>query len=120
MYRPSLSARSDSRPSEGRRPPALVISAHADDDGAREAARWAGRLGDAEPVLSTDDDLEARVAAAERVLVLDPGVVAAWRGFGPRASSRERLTLLARLADRRDGITWASTASQAAQWVALT
>jgi hypothetical protein len=119
MYSPSLSARADSLQSDDRRPQALVISAHADDRGARAAARWVARLGDeaAETVLSTDGDLEERVAAAARVLVLDPGVIAAWRGFGPRASSRERLALLARLSGRPDQVTWASTASQAAQWV---
>jgi hypothetical protein len=119
MFSPPLSARADSVQSDDRRPQALVISAHADHQGARAAARWAERLGNeaADTVLSTDGDLEERVAAAERVLVLDPGVIAAWRGFGPRASSRERLALLARLAGRPDRITWASTASQAAQWV---
>ena len=119
MSSPSLSDRADSPQSDDRRPQALVISAHPDDQGARAAARWAGRLGTeaAGTVLSTAGDLEKRVAAAERVLVLDPGVIAAWRGFGPRASSRERLALIARLAGRPDQITWASTPSQAAQWV---
>lgn len=119
MYSPSLSVHADSPSSDERRPQALVISAHADDQGARAATRWAERLHDerAETVLSTDGDLEERAAAAARILVLDPSLVAAWRGFGPRASSSERLSLLARLADRRDQVTWATTASQATRWV---
>lgn len=99
-----------------RRPVALVISAHADERGAREAARWAEQVG-ADAAVSSDSRLEARVDAARRVLVLDPGVIASRRGFGPRASARERLALVARLAGHPDRVTWAATGAQATQWV---
>ena len=97
-------------------PEVLVISVHADERGAREAARWAEQArGTA--TLGSDTRLEARVDAAARVLVLDPGMVAARRGFGARATSRERLALVARLGGHADRITWVSTAAQAARWV---
>lgn len=98
-------------------PAALVISAHADERGAREAARWAEQLRSADAALGSDARLEARVDAAQRVLVLDPGMIAARRGFGARATSRERLALVARLAGRADRVTWAATAAEAARWV---
>jgi hypothetical protein len=100
-------------------PEVLVISVHADERGASEAARWAGQVGaaTASAVVSSDTQLEKRVDAARRVLVLDPGVIAARRGFGARATSRERLQLVARLANHVDRVTWASNEPQAAQWI---
>ncbi len=98
---------------------ALVVSVRTDERGAQEAARWAGRVqGESVgAVVGSDARLEERIHAASRVLVLDPTVTAAWRGFGARATSRERLQLVARLADRPGHITWASTASQADRWL---
>ena len=72
----------------------------------------------AEGLSSTDARLDARLDAAQQVLVLDPGALSAWRGFGARATSRERLQLIARLAGRTGHVTWASTAAQATRWVA--
>lgn len=115
MSSPSLA---DTSSSGSTGTPALVISAHADERGAREASRWAERAGlpaDA-AVLSTAPDLETRLARAGRVLVLDPGLLAAWRGFGARADKHERLPLMARLAGRSVPVTWACTAAQAARW----
>ncbi|HEY2220825.1 hypothetical protein [Actinomycetospora sp.] len=96
-----------------------MISVRADERGASEAVRWAEQVGGAgaKAVVASDAQLEKQVDAAQRVLVLDPGAIAAWRGFGARATSRERLALVARLADRFDHVTWASSRPKAAQWV---
>jgi hypothetical protein len=114
MFSPSLASRADTVPATAE---SLVISVHADERGAREAARWADQVHSADAALGTDSRLEARVAAARRVLVLDPGMLAARRGFGVRATSQERLALVARLAGRAERVTWAATAAQASQWV---
>jgi hypothetical protein len=125
MSSPSLAPRADtfsethamSEPAP--RPETLVISVRADERGAREAARWAEQVpgADAAALVSADAQLEKQVDAAARVLVLDPGAFAAWRGFGARASSKERLRLVARLADRVDHVTWARTGPQVTRWV---
>lgn len=136
MSSPSLAKRADTARSEthvtsevrtipeprtdsAKQPEILVISVRADERGASEAARWAERVGGASAgaAVSSDTQLEKRVDAARRVLVLDPGVIAARRGFGARATSRERLRLVARLANHVDRVTWASTAPQADRWV---
>jgi hypothetical protein len=110
---------SESGTASARQPGVLVISVHADERGASEAARWAEQVGGAgaSAVVSSDALLEKRVDAARRVLVLDPGMMAAWRGFGARATSKERLQLVSRLATRFDHVTWVSSAPQAAQWI---
>ncbi|MFC5061171.1 hypothetical protein [Actinomycetospora atypica] len=126
MSSPSLAARADNVQSETQTysgttscPEVLVVSVRADEQGTREAARWAERVegASAEALSSTDARLDARLDTARRVLVLDPGALAAWRGFGARATASERLQLIARLAGRAGNVTWASTAAQATQWV---
>jgi hypothetical protein len=119
MSTPSLAGRADTpRPTDtAPQPDVLVISVRADEQGARAAARWAEQIGGAGAAASNDATLEARVDAARRVLVIDPGMMAARRGFGVRGTSRERLALVARLAGRTDRVTWASTGAQASEWV---
>ncbi|MCD2195132.1 hypothetical protein LQ327_17330 [Actinomycetospora endophytica] len=124
MSSPSLGRRADTpRPTDttddAKQPDVLVISVRADEQGARTAARWAEQVGGAgaTAAVSSDAKLEQRVDKARRVLVLDPGMIAARRGFGVRGTSRERLALVARLAGRTDRITWAATGAQATQWI---
>lgn len=127
MSSPSFAARADTirsethapLPGSAAGPDVLVVSVRPDEQGVRDAARWAERVegATAEALSSTDARLDERLDAALRVLVLDPGALAAWRGFGARATSRERLQLIARLAGRTENVTWASTAAQAGQWV---
>ncbi len=130
MSSPSLAARADnSRPQTHatpepqteapRTPETLVISVRADERGAGAAASWAERVGGAGAgaLVSSDAQLEKQVDAARRVLVLDPGVLAARRGFGARARSRERLALVSRLAGHADHVTWAATDAQATRWL---
>ena len=129
MSSPSLVARADNSlpetytTSEGRTgptpPESLVISVRADERGADAAARWAERVGGAGAgaLVSSDAQLEKRVDAVQRVLVLDPGMLAARRGFGARATSRERLALVSRLAGHADHVTWAATDAQATEWL---
>jgi hypothetical protein len=115
MSSPSLATRADTtHPAE-----ALVVSVRTDERGARDAARWAEQLdgGTADAVVGSAARLEEQLDAASRVLVLDPSLTAAWRGFGARATSRERLRLVARLAGRSARVTWASTEAQAERWV---
>ena len=117
MSSPSLAPRADNAPSETH--DVLVISVRPDEQGARDAARWAERVEGvtAEALSSTDARLDDRLATAQQVLVLDPGALAALRGFGTRASAHDRLQLLARLAGRSAQVTWASNAAQATRWV---
>ena len=129
MSSPSLVARADNSfpetratsgsPSAAIPPESLVISVRADDRGADAAARWAERVGGAgaAALVSSDAELEKQVDAARHVLVLDPGVIAARRGFGPRATSRERLRLVSRLAGHADHVTWAATHAEATRWL---
>jgi hypothetical protein len=115
---PETHATDESR-TDAPRPESLVISVRADERGAGAAARWAERVGGAGaiPLVSSDPQLEKQVDAAARVLVLDPGVIAARRGFGARAASRERLALVSRLAGHVDHVTWAATDAQATRWL---
>ena len=129
MSSPSLVARADNSlpethatsgsPSDTARPESLVISVRADERGASAAARWAEQVGGAgaTALVSSDARLEKHVDAVARVLVLDPGMIAARRGFGARATSRERLALVSRLAGHADHVTWAATDAQATQWL---
>ena len=129
MSSPSLVARADNSlpethatsgsPSAALPSESLVISVRADDRGAGAAARWAERVGGAgaAALVSSDSDLEEQVDSARRVLVLDPGVIAARRGFGARATSRERLRLVSRLAGHADHVTWAATDAEATRWL---
>ena len=122
MSSPSLAARADTIQSETHatsQADVLVVSVRPDEQGARDAARWAERVegATAEALSSADARLDDRLDAARRVLVLDPGALAARRGFGARATSRDRLQLIARLAGRTEHVTWASTAAQADRWV---
>ena len=129
MSSPSLVARADNSLPEthatseactGATPPeSLVISVRADERGASAAARWAERVGGAgaAALVSSDAQLEKQVDAVQRVLVLDPGLIAARRGFGARATSRERLALVSRLAGHADHVTWAATDAQATEWL---
>ncbi|MDT7743908.1 MAG: hypothetical protein QOE59_2986 [Actinomycetota bacterium] len=129
MSSPSLAARADTSLPEthatteartdAARPESLVISVRADERGAGAAARWAERVGGggATALVSSDAQLENQVDAAARVLVLDPGLMAARRGFGARATSRERLRLVSRLAGHADHVTWAATDAQATEWL---
>ncbi len=124
MSSPSLAARADTTVVEThttsvRRPETVVVSVRTDDQGAREAARWAEKVqgAGATALVSTDAQLETQIDTASRVLVLDPGMIASWRGFGARGTSRDRLQLVARLAGRSAHVTWASTGTQAEEWV---
>lgn len=122
MSSPSLAPRADTLQSETHStsgPEVLVVSVRPDEQGARDAARWAERIEGptAEALSSTDARLDARLDSAQQVLVLDPGALASWRGFGARATARDRLQLLARLAGRAEHVTWASTTAEAARWV---
>ena len=122
MSSPSLAPRADTIQSETHDtsgPEVLVVSVRPDEQGARDAARWAERIEGttAEALSSTDARLDSRLGSAQQVLVLDPGALASWRGFGARATARDRLQLLARLAGRAEHVTWASTAAQADRWV---
>lgn len=115
MSSPSLAPRvHPARPAE-----ALVVSVRTDERGLQDAARWAARIADgsAGAVVGNAPRLEEKVDAAGRVLVLDPSVTAAWRGFGARATSRERLALVARLAGHSARVTWASNGAAAERWV---
>jgi hypothetical protein len=116
---PETHATSESRTDAGRERESLVISVRADERGADAAARWAEQVGGAgaSALVSSDAQLEKQVDAARRVLVLDPGVIAARRGFGARATSRERLQLVSRLVGHSDHVTWAATGAQAIQWL---
>jgi hypothetical protein len=129
MSSPSLVARADNSLPETHTTPeahadatppeSLVISVRADERGADAAARWAERVGGAgaAALVSSDAQLEKQVDAVQRVLVLDPGMVAARRGFGARATSRERLQLVSRLAGHAGHVTWAATDAQATEWL---
>ena len=126
MSSPSLVARADNSLPEThatsgstRKPESLVISVRADERGAHAAARWAEQVGGAgaTALVSSDAQLEKQVDAVARVLVLDPGMIAARRGFGARATSRERLQLVSRLAGHAGHVTWAATDAQATQWL---
>jgi hypothetical protein len=125
MSSPSLAPRADNSvvethaTSDATPPQYLVISVRADERGAGAAAAWAEQVGGAgaAALVSSDAQLEKRVDAVQRVLVLDPGMIAARRGFGVRATSRERLQLVSRLAGHADHVTWAATDAEATRWV---
>ncbi|MEJ2871473.1 hypothetical protein WCD74_27185 [Actinomycetospora sp. OC33-EN08] len=117
MSSPSLARRADTSPTDAHtHPEILVLSVHPDECGADAAEHWARRVPGARPALSSDATLDEQLGTAQQVLVLDPGALAARRGFGARATSQERLQLIARLAGRRAQVTWARTAAQATRW----
>jgi hypothetical protein len=113
MSSPSLAGRADTTHPAS----TLVVSVRTDERGAQDAARWAGKITDGSALVGSAAHLEEQIDAASRVLVLDPTVTAAWRGFGARASSRERLQLVARLAGHSANVTWASSGRQADEFL---
>lgn len=129
----STRARTDHRPTRPRPiatstpAPVLVISARGDARGAHAAEAGAVLLRatdpDAAPVVAVHagaPDLAERISSAERLYVLDPGRLRAWRErrrdrHGPLAATAraaDRLALLRLLRDHQARTRWISSPDQ--------
>lgn len=87
----------------------LVVAARPDACGLDAARRYAERIG-GRAAHAGDACLDDQVRLADRVIVLDPGVLRARltrdRAFTASASASARRALIARLAPYRERVRW--------------